>query len=681
MAQFTWLPFFDEMLSVICQRYDKHTLCEVFHKIFGKGGGVNDRFADGTTGPLQEIDPLTFLGYFNRNNTLEKKIGYCEAAKKALQLAAEVPSDFDSVPSLDARNSWFFGWAKNRKPSDIDNLWRFSKALKESALTNELLRDVLAIKGVGVAKLTQLMFICKPQRFVSLDSTNRNYFHTQNVEVALDFRDSDDCYDRYLEILNRIKAHFPNRPFYELSYAAYMHREAVPPSGVQYWVIAPGQQARLWDDFVKDSIIAIGWDELGDLNQYEDKNALQSAIQQAYGADTSKRNSASVCHEFSKVMKIDDYVFAKKGVSQIVGFGKITSDYRHDPSRSEHHAVRDVQWISKGNWEILEGVRPALKTLTNVTDNQSFLDFILPLVQPVIDSKPSSYTRSDALRELFIGEDRFSEIMDALSHKKNLVLQGAPGVGKTFIAKRIAYALIGYRDDAGIQMIQFHQSYSYEDFIQGYRPNDNGTFDLKNGVFYEFCKKAQRNKEGKYVFIIDEINRGNLSKIFGELMMLIEADKRGDRFAVPLTYARSADEVFYLPQNLYLIGTMNTADRSLAMVDYALRRRFAFIDLEPCFENSRFRRHLEVSGVQSAIIDKIVKRMTLLNQQISEDTKNLGRGYRIGHSFFCPDGNNSEVGEQWYSLVIRHEIGPLLKEYWLDDSKKAEAEIDALLEI
>lgn len=155
---------------------------------------------------------------------------------------------------------------------------------------------------------------------------------------------------------------------------------------------------------------------------------------------------------------------------------------------------------------------------------------------------------------------------------------------------------------------------------------DTGKFDLKNGIFYEFCKKAQRNKDNKYVFIIDEINRGNLSKIFGELMMLIESDKRKLEYAVPLTYAKTIDETIYIPENLYLIGTMNTADRSLAIVDYALRRRFCFIDLDPCFNSMKFNVFLRENGVKQHIIDKINGRMTDLNQQISQDKKNLGEG-------------------------------------------------------
>lgn len=195
-------------------------------------------------------------------------------------------------------------------------------------------------------------------------------------------------------------------------------------------------------------------------------------------------------------------------------------------------------------------------------------------------------------------------MLSSLRERKNIVLQGAPGVGKTFIARRLGYAFVGAKDPQRVQAIQFHQSYSYEDFVQGFRPTPKGTFELKHGFFYQFCRRAQRqeSEQKPYVLIIDEINRGNLSKILGEVMMLIEPDKRGREFAIPLAYAQEADDTFFVPANLYLIGMMNTADRSLAMVDYALRRRFRFITLRPEFAGAEFQRWLGDAGVKSDLL-------------------------------------------------------------------------------
>lgn len=282
------------------------------------------------------------------------------------------------------------------------------------------------------------------------------------------------------------------------------------------------------------------------------------------------------------------------------------------------------------------------------------------------------YSKEDFLNEVFISEQQYDEISILLKRKKNIILQGAPGVGKTFAAKRLAYSLMGSVDDSRIEMVQFHQNYSYEDFVMGFRPVEGGGFELRNGIFHQFCIKASNDPEQDYYFIIDEINRGNLSKIFGELLMLIENDKRGSRFAVPLTY--KPDNRFYVPQNVYIIGMMNTADRSLAMIDYALRRRFCFIEIVPAFNTHSFKKHLTDSGIHSDLIEKIISRLTYLNNQIATDS-NLGRGFRIGHSYFC----NPSTDENWYQSVIEYEINPLIEEYWFDNEEKAQEHMDYLL--
>ena len=306
-------------------------------------------------------------------------------------------------------------------------------------------------------------------------------------------------------------------------------------------------------------------------------------------------------------------------------------------------------------------------------------------IQAIIDAQKEDlhsdevlipYEQKDALKDLFIDDDKFDEIIETLRYKKNIILQGPPGVGKTFIAKRLAYTQIGTQDDSRIKMVQFHQSYSYEDFIQGLRPDDSGGFKLKNGVFYEFCRQAQRNSGIDHFFIIDEINRGNLSKIFGELLLLIESDKRGRANEMALTYGDKDSEPFYVPDNLHIIGTMNTADRSLAMIDYALRRRFAFISLEPLF-NQKFINFLLGKGIEKSFSEKIVNRISQLNEVICND-KNLQKGFQIGHSYFSNFTEGEDI-EKWYRRVINLEIAPLLEEYWFDNEEKAKKEILKLL--
>ena len=287
------------------------------------------------------------------------------------------------------------------------------------------------------------------------------------------------------------------------------------------------------------------------------------------------------------------------------------------------------------------------------------------------------YTAPQAQHDLFIDPGHFTRLVKSIKSGKNLILQGPPGTGKTFIARRIAWCLIGREDSDPIAMVQFHQSYAYEDFVEGFRPTKGGGFDLKPGVFQRFCERARANPAIPHVFIIDEINRGNLSRIFGELLMLIEADKRSEDYAVTLPYS---DTRFYVPANIHLLGMMNTADRSLALVDYALRRRFAFETLEPAYgtEYGRdaFEKHLASKGANPSLARRICDRMDKLNEKIAND-KELGRGFRIGHSYFVP-GDGDTPSEDWYRHVVDTQIAPLLREYWFDAAEDVERDVARL---
>ncbi len=285
-------------------------------------------------------------------------------------------------------------------------------------------------------------------------------------------------------------------------------------------------------------------------------------------------------------------------------------------------------------------------------------DIIMELVRgdnPILKQKNiEKYTKSNFLDEVYVGYQDYERLESLLLRKKNLILQGAPGVGKTFAAKRLAYAMMGEKDDSRVMQVQFHQNYSYEDFVMGYKPNEEGGFELKNGVFYRFCKRAAADNEHKYFFIIDEINRGNLSKIFGELLMLIENDYRDK--PIQLAYK---DEMFAVPSNLYILGMMNTADRSLAMIDYALRRRFSFFEMKPGFNSPAFEEGIR--KLHDPQLNNLVKAIVELNKVIENDDS-LGSGFCIGHSYLCNLGYDYRLEN-----IVEYDIIPMLREYWFDN--------------
>lgn len=435
---------------------------------------------------------------------------------------------------------------------------------------------------------------------------------------------------------------------------------------VRYWLYAPGEGSCMWDEFYTSGIMAIGWGEIGDLSTFDSKDAMKIKMREVIDESLSYKNAAHATWQFANEMKIGDIVFVKKGMHQIIGRGVVMSDYEYDDTRDdEYKNIRQVDWTHNGKWP--HPGQAVMKTLTDITSYTDYVEKLNSLFEDETEEDAEDvektyppYTKEDFLSEVFMPEEEYEKLSGILRIKKNIIIQGAPGVGKTFAAKRIAFSMMGVKDVERVMMVQFHQSYSYEDFIMGFRPSTDG-FELKRGAFYNFCKKAEIDGDNDYFFIIDEINRGNLSKIFGELFMLIENDKRG--VSLQLLYS---DEKFSVPKNIYIIGMMNTADRSLAMLDYALRRRFAFFEIKPGFTTDGFRKYR--MSLENEKFDKLIACVESLNNAISND-ESLGDGFCIGHSYFCnllPDTINDQV----LSGIVEYELIPLLKEYWFDEPTK-----------
>ena len=822
---YTWIPFYKEFgQKLLKYRDDRKPLVNWIYANIDRS--LIKHFKDGNDGRrVPDTDPFTVMAIINRGITWEKKISLCKRFKEFLNISAPVPQDFSGVPEMNNMLSNFMAFEEDRKEGDIERLWKLFEC---AVLDKDIEEAYNALKEQYLIKynITMGLFWIRPDRFLALDGNNKEKLKSLGIAS---FDGKFVVYKDYKAIMERLDEKMASGEIVCNSYAEFSHEAYVQNDGAStrdtakeptpinygksYWMYSPGEQASKWQECQDEGIMCIGWDDLGDLSRYGNREDMRMDIKKYYPTDGSAKNDSLAVWQFSREMKVGDVVFAKKGLTKIVGRGVVASDYLFDASRKEFKHIRRVKWTHIGEWETTD--KSAMKTLTNITRYKEYVEELNRLIGGKGATKPTTtdgkqywwltgspkywspskdweigddidytlynkkgnkrrvfkhfwearpgdlviayestpklqivalgrvvsetdgevlsirkteellspipyddilnnpllkesepvknrcqgslflltkdeyeeimrlvretnpepttedeedeseeyapYSDEDFLKKVCMNRDAYEQLKALLLRKKNLILQGAPGVGKTFAAKRLAYAIMGEKNRDRVKVVQFHQNYSYEDFVLGYKPNENGGFDLKEGIFYQFCRKAATDKEHKYFFIIDEINRGNLSKIFGELLMMIEKGYRDT--PMQMSYA---DRRFAVPSNVYLIGMMNTADRSLAMIDYALRRRFSFYEIKPAFENTCFRQYIEKQ--HDPRLEKLVEALVELNKVIASDDS-LGTGFCIGHSYLCDleDGYDLES-------IVEYDILPMLREYWFDNDERYNSE-------
>lgn len=696
----TWIDFYTKFAyKLLAFKHNRNELIKKIIKAF-ESVKVAVPTIEENNNEIIDLDPFTIYAFFNRQIKEETRKSIIKTFNHEFAVGSATPTDFIGIPVVNNMMTAFFAFKSKRKEHDIDNLWEmFETAInysKDSSYKEQFIKwyDICQ-KQFGVKwNLTMAFFWINPEFYISLDSRNRwymsryEYFDEEFIEFMKEHHAGEKAShvpsgNEYIEVREKCLDYISKTNKYanliELSHSAWFISEDVNDKiresekekplderGIHTWIYSPGDNASHLDEFVKEGIFGIGWDGIDNPTQYESREDLRLALKEIYHDNKSHMNDSLCIWQFMHDIQIGDVIFAKKGRSEIVARGIVTSDYKYDETKKSYKNIREIDWTDVGSWPY-PGTA-ALKTLTDITVYTENVNQLNALFDDndgeEINESPTNliiYTSKGFLDEVYMDKDTYIKITKLLANKKNIILQGAPGVGKSFVAKRLAYSIMGVKDMNRVEYIQFHQSYSYEDFIMGYRPNEKG-FVLEYGSFYKFCKKAADDMDNKYFFIIDEINRGNLNKIFGELFLLLEADKRDDT-KIKLLYS---NELFTIPSNLYIIGLMNTADRSLAMMDYALRRRFAFYTIYPAFNNDTFKTYQH--SLDSEDFNRLIETVKSLNIDIAND-ESLGKGFLIGHSYFSRLNKNIAIKESLRDIV-EYELIPLLEEYWYDDKSK-----------
>lgn len=627
--RFKWTSFYEAIANKLLDFVDKRDLLIQFVQSLAERHGLS--YVQGKD--LDDIDPFTFMGIFNRNQTTENRRAIATDIALFLGVEIEVPETFEAIPLLNNQKSWFF-WNKDdgRGPKDIDNLWYLFKtallfADEDEATNNDSFcsaYDVVTTQKGIRWNITMGLFWVRPWFYPTLETQSMDYLGSLSCKPDTNGPKRTCTGGEYLTLRENLLIRFsedtfPVHSFPELSLNAFTSEKKPQKAGskVTWKKIVLG--------LVKDLCHR---NERPEFSMDEFCESYLEELQASYPDNNTVKQSI--------------YYYLQR---------------LRDDGHIEFFGQGQYQWL-----EFDEELGP---------DEDSF-----PISEIRIEPYDITSIKSDGC---FIGFNELTEILRTLRDKKNLILQGPPGTGKTWLAKRLAFALIGERQSGQIKAVQFHPNLAYEDFIRGWRPTGNGQLTLSDGPFLEWVQLAQRFPGKKYVVVVEEINRGNPAQIFGEMLTLLEADKRTPEEALELSYRKEDDLPVYIPSNLYVIGTMNVADRSLALVDLALRRRFAFIDLVPLFGEAWLNWVHSKTAISTHTLDVIQYQMNKLNQIISDDSR-LGPQFQIGHSYFTPHkGLEVPDEKKWFQQVVQTEIAPLLAEYWYDNVETAKCHINDLM--
>jgi 5-methylcytosine-specific restriction protein B len=654
---FTWIEAHQAIANKILDYRNRQI--ELLDILRAAGINVYDEQAvEGTSEPATELDPFTFFSYIYKHSEVRNK-KFLRKVCKALNIEVDV-KDICGVPSVMAQNVWLFPYRFERTNSEINRLWDFFEKLVSDTLTNNDFQDILSIHMVGKPKLLDAMFRIKPYRFLCFNNVVNKYLN-EHKGINTEFNTLEELLELQVKIQNKLNIDFPQLSFEAFLYIAFQHTPRYFRLGSTDGETGESRLLQM----IENNIVSIGWYDLLDL---EDgiSNVTKSIIQQSllaagYYKDDKRTASrkAGEIYTFYNTIAPFDYVCVADG-SSIKAIGQIISDNYLYLEELEFPHSRNVKWIRTNinDLSISEGLRTSVWEYQDPGSIDIIKSYLDRLTGDFGGNRPNGP----------VGGQGDGKKKQPTYFPLNIILYGPPGTGKTYNTIDKAVEIIDgtkgnheqnkERFDAlisedRIAFVTFHPNYTYEDFIVGLKPNTQERqllFTDHKGIFYQMASKARNaynnaaeteHEPARYVLIIDEINRANISKVFGELITLLEEDKRidGDN---ELQITLPNGEVFNLPPNLYIVGTMNTADKSIALIDIALRRRFEFIGMYPD------------SSVLTANYSDRIPFLDSINQKIYDRRKNAD--FLIGHAYFLKQDTLEDI--------INNKVIPLLMEYF-----------------